>query len=71
MKRFITAAEDVNPVDELIDIMEDDFAYFTAGLDKLQRDGGDAARSGYQIALQLNDAIQLAIGNISQYMQGE
>lgn len=71
MKRLITAAEDVDPVEELQDIMEDDFAYFLQGLAKLQRDGGEPAQAGYQIALQLNDSLQMAIGNISQYMQGE
>lgn len=76
MKRYkntqITAADaGVDPIEELSDMMDDDFSYFMAGLAKLQRDGGENARAGYNIAIQLNDAIQLAIGNISEYMQGE
>ena len=76
MKRYknmlVTAADaGVDPIEELSDTMEDDFSYFMAGLAKLQRDGGESARAGYNIAIQLNDAVQLATGNISAYMQGE
>ena len=76
MKRYknmpVTAADaGVDPIEELSDIMDDDFSYFMAGLAKLQRDGGEDARAAYNIAIQLNDAIQSAIANISEYMQGE
>lgn len=76
MKRYknmrVTAADaGVDPIEELSDIMDDDFSYFMAGLAKLQRDGGEDARAAYNIAIQLNDAIQSAIANISEYTQGE
>lgn len=70
MKRVITAAENdkVNPMDELKDILEDDFGYFLAGVEKLQREGDEPARAAYTIAIELNDALQAAISSISEYM---
>ena len=63
MKRVtITAAEErVDPMEELKDILEDDFSYFMSGVEKLQRDGGENARLAYNIAIELNDAVQSAI----------
>ena len=70
MKRVtITAAEErVDPMEELKDILEDDFSYFMSGVEKLQRDGGENARSAYNIAIELNDAVQSAISQISDLM---
>lgn len=69
MKRVIAAAEDkVNPMEELRDILEDDFDYFLQGVDKLQREGDERARAAYSIAIELNDALQSAISSISEYM---
>lgn len=70
MKRVtITAAEErVDPMEELKDILEDDFSYFMSGVEKLQRDGGENARLAYNIAIELNDAVQSAISKISDLM---
>ena len=70
MKRVtITAAEErVDPMEELKDLLEDDFSYFMSGVEKLQRDGGENARLAYNIAIELNDAVQSAISKISDLM---
>jgi len=55
MKKYIKAAADADPLQDTIEILEDDFSYVLDGLDRLARvSGGKAA---LQIALELSDRL--------------
>ena len=66
MKRVITAAAEENPLDALLDSIDDDYDYAIAGLEKLQRDGD--TKFAIEQAQRLSEAIQSVISAISEEM---
>ena len=64
MKRMIVAATgDENPLDDLLDRIDDDFAYAIAGIEKLKREGENKA--AMEQAQKLSQALQSVIDAIS------
>lgn len=63
--KYIKAAEDPSALDDCISNLKDDFDYIMDGLDKLNRTGGDSAKSALSIALSLSDAIANHIEQVS------
>ena len=63
MKKFISAATDANPVDDILDSIEDDFDYAMAGIDKINRDGN--SKTAMELAQNLSQALQSIIESIS------
>ena len=75
MKRYsrpiFSAETEVDPVAELVDILETDFEFFLDAFNRLQRDGGPSADAAFEIASQLNDQLQIAIAQISEESKGD
>jgi len=63
MKKFISAATDANPVDDILDSIEDDFDYAMAGIDKINRDGN--SKTAMELAQNLSQSLQSIIESIS------
>lgn len=70
MRRVVTAAEgDGNSkLQDMMDMLKDDFDYVLAGLEKLDRTGATESNQGLVIAEGLSDALQSAISQISENM---
>lgn len=65
MKKFIYAADNTKEdrLKELLDALDDDFAYAIAGIEKLHRDGNDGI--AMEQAQALSDALQSVIDAIT------
>ncbi|MBQ2856603.1 MAG: hypothetical protein IJE78_05635 [Bacteroidaceae bacterium] len=64
MKRMIVAAAgDENPLDDLLDSIDDDYDYAVAGIEKLKREGDNKA--AMEQAQKLSQALQSVIDAIS------
>lgn len=64
MKRMIVAAAgDENPLDDLLDSIDDDYDYAIAGIEKLKREGDNKA--AMEQAQKLSQALQSVIDAIS------
>lgn len=64
MKRMIVAAAgDKNPLDDLLDSIDDDYDYAVAGIEKLKREGDNKA--AMEQAQKLSQALQSVIDAIS------
>ena len=64
MKRMVLAAAgDENPLDDLLDSIDDDYDYAIAGIEKLKREGDNKA--AMEQAQKLSQALQSVIDAIS------
>ena len=64
MKRMVLAAAgDENPLDDLLDSIDDDYDYAIAGIEKLKREGENKATM--EQAQKLSQALQSVIDAIS------
>ena len=72
MKRYrkITAAEQSaqDKFDEYMDNLDEDYSYVIVGIERLNRLGNTA--EAFNIASGLNDALQAAIGQIADRIEG-
>lgn len=67
MKRVITAAAgDPNPLDDLLDKIDDDFDYAIGGIERLSREGDNKA--AMEQAQRLAQALESVISGISEEM---
>ena len=69
MKKQIIAAKENEDtrLEDMLDVLEDDFDYILSGLDKLNREGRESREEGISIAQQLHeslDAITVQIADI-------
>lgn len=71
MKRQIIAAEGEDTrLEDMMDVLEDDFDYIISGLDKLNRDGRESRADGISVAQELHESLDAIISRIADILGG-
>lgn len=65
MKKKIIAAEDTNPLDDIIDSVKSDFDYIIDGLDTLNRRGAESSKQAMSIASDISANLEQHITAIA------
>ena len=64
MYKYISAAEAEDPIQDLVDNLEDDFDYIIAGLDRLARMGNEGKQTRQEVVTKLQGAFNAVINEI-------